>query len=102
MRNFARSTISGSRAAFSMTVVPSAAVAAMSRFSVAPTLGIVERDDGAVEIVGAHLDEAVLDLDGRAEPLQPADVEVDAPRADVAATGHRDHRPSRVAPRADP
>ena len=36
---FARSTISGSRAAFSTVVVPSAATAAMSRFSVAPTLG---------------------------------------------------------------
>ena len=36
---FARSTISGSRAAFSMTVEPSATTAAMSRFSVAPTLG---------------------------------------------------------------
>ena len=31
--------ISGSLAAFSMTVSPSAAVAAMTRFSVAPTLG---------------------------------------------------------------
>ncbi len=35
----ARSWISGSRAAFSITVVPRAATAAMSRFSVAPTLG---------------------------------------------------------------
>ena len=33
------STISGSRAALSMTVVPLASTAAMSRFSVAPTLG---------------------------------------------------------------
>ena len=39
MRNLARSTISGSRAAFSITVAPRAAVAAMRRFSVAPTLG---------------------------------------------------------------
>ena len=38
-RNSQRSMISGSRAAFSMTVSPSAAVAAMTRFSVAPTLG---------------------------------------------------------------
>ena len=35
----ARSVISGSRAALSMTVVPLAITAAMSRFSVAPTLG---------------------------------------------------------------
>ena len=39
-RNAARSTISGSLAAFSMRVVPFASVAAMSRFSVAPTEGI--------------------------------------------------------------
>ncbi len=38
-RNAQRSMISGSRAAFSMMVSPSAAVAAMTRFSVAPTLG---------------------------------------------------------------
>jgi len=36
---FARSTISGSRAALSITVTPSASTDAMSRFSVAPTLG---------------------------------------------------------------
>ena len=34
-----RSAISGSRAALSITVVPLAAAAAMTRFSVAPTLG---------------------------------------------------------------
>ena len=39
-RNAARSTISGSLAAFSMRVVPLASVAAISRFSVAPTEGI--------------------------------------------------------------
>jgi len=38
-RKAARSPISGSRAAFSMTVVPLAATAAINRFSVAPTLG---------------------------------------------------------------
>ena len=38
-RKSARSAISGSRAALSMTVVPLALTAAMSRFSVAPTLG---------------------------------------------------------------
>ncbi len=35
----ARSVISGSRAAFSITVSPLASTAAVSRFSVAPTLG---------------------------------------------------------------
>ncbi len=38
IRQSARSTISGSIAAFSSTVVPSASVAAISTFSVAPTL----------------------------------------------------------------
>ena len=38
-RNAARSAISGSRAALLMTVRPSAAVAAIMMFSVAPTLG---------------------------------------------------------------
>ena len=38
-RNRQRSNISGSRAALSITVVPLAATAAISRFSVAPTLG---------------------------------------------------------------
>ena len=37
-RQFARSTTSGSRAAFSMTVVPSASVAAIIRFSVPVTV----------------------------------------------------------------
>ena len=36
---FAKSTISGSRAALAMTVWPFATTAAMSVFSVAPTLG---------------------------------------------------------------
>ena len=39
LRNDARSQISGSRAALSITVVPLASTAAMSAFSVAPTLG---------------------------------------------------------------
>ena len=39
VRNAARSVISGSRAAFSMTVSPFASTAAVIRFSVAPTLG---------------------------------------------------------------
>ena len=38
-RNAAKSAISGSRAALWMTVRPSAAVAAIMMFSVAPTLG---------------------------------------------------------------
>jgi hypothetical protein len=38
-RNAARSVISGSRAALSITLTPSAVTAAIIRFSVAPTLG---------------------------------------------------------------
>ena len=38
-RNAARSAISGSRAALSITLTPSAVTAAIIRFSVAPTLG---------------------------------------------------------------
>ena len=40
MRKLARSTTSGSRAAFSSVVSPSASTAAMSRFSVPPTVGM--------------------------------------------------------------
>ena len=39
LSSVARSAISGSRAALSMTVVPLASTAAMRAFSVAPTLG---------------------------------------------------------------
>ena len=39
-----------------------------------------------------HLDEAVVDLDRRAELLETADVKVDAPRSDVATAGHGDGR----------
>ena len=39
LRNAARSVTSGSRAALSITVWPLASTAAVSRFSVAPTLG---------------------------------------------------------------
>ena len=40
MRKFARSTTSGSRAAFSRTVSPSASVAAIIRFSVPVTVTV--------------------------------------------------------------
>ena len=55
-----------------------------------PHAGIVERHDRAPQAVAGDLDEAVLDLDGGAQPLQAANVKVDAPRADVAAAGHGD------------
>ena len=45
----ARSMISGSRAALSITVMPSASTAAIRMFSVAPTLGKVQTDGGTVQ-----------------------------------------------------
>ena len=42
-----RSAISGSRATLSITVVPAACVAAITRFSVAPTLGKSSHSGGA-------------------------------------------------------
>ena len=42
-RQWHRSTISGSRAAFSITLVPRAVAAAMTTFSVAPTETIGKR-----------------------------------------------------------
>ena len=47
------STISGSRAALSISVVPSASTAAISRFSVAPTLGKSSQIVGAAQPVRA-------------------------------------------------
>ena len=94
LRKSTRSTISGSRAAFSMTVVPSATTAAMSRFSVAPTLGKSSVTCARVQAVrrGDRIDEAVAGADLDAELGQPADVHVDLARADVAPARHRDAR----------
>ncbi len=61
-----------------------------------PDAGIVERHDGAPQPVAGDLDETVLDLDGGAQPLQAANVKVDAPRTDVAAAGHGDRRPAKT------
>ncbi len=94
MRNLARSTISGSRAALSITVVPLGRRRRHEKVLGRPDAGVVERHDGAPQPVAGDLDEAMLDLDGGAQPLQAADVEVDAPRADVAAAGHGDRGPA--------
>ncbi len=85
------STISGSRAALSMTVVPLARTAAMSRFSVAPTLGKSSHTVRAVQPLGARRDEeAVLAAHGRPEPLETGHVHVEAAAADVVAARQRD------------
>ena len=84
--------ISGSRAAFSMTVSPLASTAAVSRFSVAPTLGNSSTTRAPGQAVGARLDEAVHDVELDAHRLEPAEVHVELAAADVVATGHGDAR----------
>ena len=85
-----RSTISGSRAALSITVVPSASTAAISTFSVAPTLGKSSQTVAPVEpLRRAGDDVAVLVLELGAELGQPGDVEVERPAADRVAARHR-------------
>ena len=85
------STISGSRAALSISVTPLASTAAMSRFSVAPTLGKSSQIVAPLQPAGrvGH-DEAVLAGDLGAHPGQPGDVHVQAARADrvTAGVGH--------------
>ena len=87
------STISGSRAALSISVTPLASTAAISRFSVAPTLG---KSSQMVAPFSPSRrggdDEAVLAGDLRAHPGQAGHVHVQAPRADrvAARVGHPD------------
>ena len=50
----------------------------------------LELDRRAGELVGRGLDVAVLEVDGRAELLEPVDVKVDGPRADGTAAGQGD------------
>ena len=94
----ARSATSGSLAAFSITVVPLANAAAISRLSVAVWLGYskttlapTKRPPGTD---AAHL--AVRGLEARAHGRQPVDVEVDRPVAEVVAA--RQRHPHRAAP----
>ncbi len=85
----ARSSISGSHAAFSRWVVPSATTAAMSRFSVAPTLGNSSITDGSDKPVGRARDQhAVIDLELDAEGLKAHQVHVDLTCADLASARH--------------
>ena len=91
-RKFARSTTSGSRAAFSSTVSPSANVAAIMRFSVPVTVTVSSTRSRALEAARARLDVAVFDVNVRAHRLQARDVNIDRPRSDRAAAGQRDVR----------
>lgn len=85
------SMISGSRAALSMTVVPSAVTEAMRRFSVAPTLGKLQPHRGPAQPAFAGGDEeAVLAVHVRPEALEAGDVHVEAAAADVVAARQGD------------
>ncbi len=90
IRKLARSTTSGSRAAFSMTVSPSASVAAIIRFSVPVTVTVSSTRRAPLQALGAGADVAALDVDVGAHGLQPGDVDVHRTRADGAAAGQRD------------
>ena len=94
LRQSARSTISGSRAAFSITVVPLASDGRHQR-----GVGAADRHLGKIDLAAAQavvgacaIDVAAVDLDLRAEPLQRHDEEIDRPRADGAAARQRDLR----------
>ena len=90
LRHAATSAISGSRAAFSITVVPRASAAAITR-----RMGAADRHLGKVDFAadeparraGDHI--AAVDLDLGAELLQRHDQEIDRPRADGAAARQR-------------
>ena len=91
-RRSAKSEISGSRAALSMTVVPFANAAAMRMFSVAPTLGNSSVIGAPLKPIGEAPDVAVLELEGRAERLETGQVHVDRARTEVVASGQRNSR----------
>ncbi len=102
VKKFARSTTSGSRAAFSSTVSPSANVAAIMRFSVPVTVTVSSTRRAPLRRSGAGLDVAVLDMNVGAHGLQARDVDVDRTRADRAARREATRRHGRSAPAAGP
>ena len=90
LRQSATSTISGSRAAFSMTVVPSASTAAIIAVWVPPTVTLgktISRAFESARRLGHHI--AAVDVDVGAEPLHRHQVQIDRPRADGAAARQR-------------
>ena len=97
------STISGSRAALSISVTPLASTAAISRFSVAPTLGKSSQIVAPCRPPGADGDdEPVLAGDLGAHPGQAGDVHVQPARADRVAARVRDpHVPAAGQQRAE-
>ena len=90
-----RSMISGSRATLSMTVVPSASTAAISRFSVAPTLGKSSQRFAPVSRPGTSATTKPCSMRTAApSSVSPRHVHVQAARADVVAAGQRHPGPA--------
>src|SRR3989338_158925 len=88
-RQRARSTISGSRAAFFRTVVPLASVAAISAFSVAPTDTKVNSNTAPVRrpppARGACMDIAIAQVHLGPHRLKRLQVQIDRARANGTA-----------------
>ncbi len=85
----ARSTTSGSRAAFSITVCPSASVAAIIRFSVPVTVHGVEHQTRTLEPRSARAHVTVFPRGSLHPWLQARDMNVHRPRTDGTAAGQR-------------
>ena len=81
-----------------MAVWPSAATAAMSMFSVAPTRGELEVHVSAAQAVRRRgVQNAVIHVERNAQGLQAHQVHVDLAGADLAAAGHGHAAPRRSA-----
>ena len=92
-RHSATSPISGSRAAFSITVSPLASAAAISTVWVAPTETFGNTMRAPLQALRRLGDDvAAVDVDLGAQRLQRHQVQVDRPRADGAAARQRDAR----------
>ena len=89
IRKFARSTTSGSRAAFSMNGLALGQRRRHHEVLRAGDRDGIEHQTRAPQPAGARADVAAVDRDVGAHGLQPRDVDVDGPRADRAAAGQR-------------
>ena len=92
MRKFARSTTSGSRAAFSSTVSPSASVAAIIRFSVPVTVTVSSTSRAPFSRCARARMYPPSMVMSAPIACKPGDVNVHRPRTDGAAAGQRDVR----------
>ena len=100
LRNAARSAISGSRAALSITVVPLASTDGHQRVLGGADARELEQDAGADELVGRGLDVAVGRLEHGAELLEPLEVHVDRAGPEVVAARAAPPGPGRSGPAA--